>query len=123
MRYLSTSEIQTSLNFGKTVEQWLTPVFEEDEEMDILTWLVLEKVVSSIELQINKVLDNLEYDTYDFYNFSSVDPDEEYEAIQFSDLKSALDHIQSNLGVMPNKFLNKGMCQEEYKKYLDSKNW
>lgn len=104
MRYLSTSEIQIRLNLGKTVEQWLTPVFEEVEEMDVLTWLVLEKAGSSIELQINKVFDCMEYET-----------------IEFSDLKSALDHIQNNLGVIPNKFLNAGMCQEEYKNYINSK--
>lgn len=124
MRYLSKEEIRTRLNLGKTVEQWLQPEFDKVEEMDILTWLEIEKEKSSdFVLRICKVYDEGDGDTLDFYDFSSVDPDELYEEQFFESLDDVYDYISKEFNILPNRFLNQGMCQDEYSNYLKNKSW
>jgi len=123
MRYLTNSEIKTNLNLGKTVEQWLQPEFNKVDEVDILTWLEIEKEKSSdFVLRICKVYDEGDGDSLDFYGFTSVDPDELYEEKFFMSLNDVYDYISKELNAFPDRFLNQGMCQDEYSNYLKNKN-
>jgi len=124
MRYLTKEEIRTRLNLGKTVEQWLQPEFDKVEEMAILTWLEIDKEKSGeFVLRICKVYDEGDGDILDFYDFSSVDPDEFYEEKSFESLDDVYDYISEEIDVLPDKFLNQGMCQDEYSNYLENKSW
>lgn len=123
MRYLTLSEINTNLNLGKTVEQWLNPTFDEIEQLNILKWIEIEKDnEASITLRLSEVYDEGNEENLDIYDFTFVDLDEPFEEIRFITIEEMLEYITNNLNGGINKFINSGMCQEEYKSYLMESN-
>lgn len=122
MRYLSPSEVSTRINLGKTVEQWLEPKFDEQEQVDILRWISIDKERhNKISLRLSSVYDEGDEDMLDIYGFSSVDPEELYEEIEFDRLEDVLAYVIRELGGSRDTFLNEGMCQEEYRNHLEKK--
>ena len=121
MRYLTLNEIQTNLNLGKTVEQWLKPSFDVIEQSNILKWVEISKEdQQTFTLRLSEVYDEGDEDNLDIYGFSSVDPDDFFEETQFQSIEKTLEYIENKLDGQPDKFLNTGMCQEEYRHFLNN---
>ena len=120
MRYLTEEEVKTYLNLGKTVEQWLPVQFDELEKMEILSWLEIEQEnPASLILRIGQVYNESDGTSLDFYDFSSVDPDELFKERTFKNLDSLFTTLESELNGNRTKFLNTGMCQEKYKQHME----
>ena len=91
-RYLIEDEIITLLNLGKPVESFTGRIGDDQE---ILTWISLEKSKKNdILLNIYEVYDERNLDLLDIYGFSYVDPDMEFETMEFADLKGAISFIK-----------------------------
>ena len=113
MRYLTEIEITTLLNLGKTLEFFLGPSHEDN---DVINWIdICKGIRGTIELSTYSVFDEGNIDHIDLYSFSAVDPDNDFETIEFQTLDSALTFIKDKYRLADLRFVNRGMIQDEYK--------
>ena len=120
-RYLNKLESETLINLGKTIEQWLRPDYNSETELYILRWIEVEKDKrDTCVLRLHEVFDEPNTNTLDFYDFSPVNPDEFIEH-EFDSFDQVCNHIEKELNGSKNKFLNSGMCQDEYDEYKRKK--
>lgn len=118
--YLSSEQLKAALSLGKTVEQWLNIVHEED--YDVLRWLSIEKEKNGqYSVSYFEVFDEGNEDFLDVYEFSYLDPDVPCIIDYFDNYKQALTHCIEHYHCQENKFVNAGMIQEEYSNYLKTK--
>lgn len=119
MRYLNEDEIQSRLRLGKSVEQLLGDVQEED--YTILKWLSINmEKDKSFSVAYFESFDEGNEDFLDVYSFSLVDPDEPYGVIHtFSSVADALEFAEVTYKASPNKYTSAGMIQEEYRDYIN----
>ena len=121
MKYLEIEQLKTSLRLGKTVEQWLGHIDEED--YTILKWLSLEPEPNGkYSVVYIESFDDGNADFIDVYEFSALDPDEPFGVIEtFSSLDEAITFSINEYGALEDKFVNSGMIQDEYLAYLNNK--
>jgi len=113
MRYLTEIEITTLINPGKTLELFLG---QSQHDKDILNWIEICKGrKEAIELNSYSVYDEGDIDHLDLYSFSPVNPEEDFETIEFPTLESALVFIRKKYQLTDLRFVNQGMIQDEYK--------
>ncbi|WP_157604489.1 hypothetical protein [Solitalea canadensis] len=112
-------QLLTLLKLGKPVEQWIG--FVDEKEYTVLKWLRIDKERNGeYSVSYFEVYDEGNIDFLDIYEFSSFDPDEPYGLIStFSAYEEALNYCLTQYGCSYEGFINGGMIQEEYKKYLD----
>jgi hypothetical protein len=118
MRYLNKDEIQSRLRLGKSVEQWLDDVQEDD--YTILKWLSIDmESYESFSVAYFESFDEGNEDFLDIYAFSLADPDEPFGLIHtFYSIADALEFAAVNYKASPNKYISGGMIQEEYRDYI-----
>jgi len=119
MRYLNKDEIQTRLRLGKSVEQWLGVVKEDDST--ILKWLSIDKKSDeSFSVAYFESFDEGNEDFLDIYAFSLVDPDAPFGLIDtFYSIADALEFAEVTYKASSNKYTSVGMIQEEYRDYIN----
>lgn len=113
--YLTDEQIRSRLRLGKSVEQWLGVVQEDD--YTILRWLSIDKESDeSFSVAYFESFDEGNEDFLDIYSFSLVDPDEPFGVIHtFSSIVDALEFAEVTYKASPNKYTAAGMIQEEYR--------
>ncbi|WP_104382934.1 hypothetical protein [Sphingobacterium sp. HMA12] len=118
MRYLNEDEIQSRLRLGKSVEQWLGDVQEED--YTILKWLSINmEKDESFSVAYFESFNEGNEDFLDIYSFSLVDPDEPFGVIHvFNSIADALSFAEVTYKASPNKYISAGVIQEEYRDYI-----
>lgn len=113
MRYLTEIEITTLLNLGRTLELFLGPSRDDN---NVINWIgICKGTQGTIELSTYSVFDEGDIEHLDLYSFSSVDPDSDFETIEFPSLESALTFIRDKYRLTALRFVNRGMIQDEYK--------
>ncbi|MGJ8674271.1 hypothetical protein [Rubritalea sp.] len=118
MRYLTLSFIKSALNRGKAVDQFLGEITR-----DGLTGVrYIQISVEDGEYQLTTYdKENIgSEDFLDIYSFPSLIEDEEYDRpyTSYSDLEAALSASTTNHGTQPDRWVNEGVVQDEYKDYL-----
>jgi hypothetical protein len=120
MKYIDKNQILTYLNIGKCLEQWLSPL--EMDGYEIIRFIEIEKNKSDVYiLRYIQVFNEGSLDFLDINEFSSIDPDRGYEQIEFEDFNMMIKYIIDNFSCSIDRFQNRGMCQDDYEKYLISK--
>ncbi|RZA00250.1 MAG: hypothetical protein EOP47_14525 [Sphingobacteriaceae bacterium] len=117
MQYLTTQQAETLLSLGKSIEQWLSS--EKKDDYIILKWLRIDKEKdSTYSVSYIECFDDGDNSFTDIYEFSPLDPDEEYVIKIFGSAQEALEYAIISYSASIDKFVSAGMIQEEYKDYL-----
>ena len=115
-RYIDKQQINTYLNLGKTIEVFLGRI---NIDRAVLSYLELTKTKNNkIQLTIFEHYDEGNLNWLDIYDFSYIDPDEEFETIEFDDIENAIEEIKARFQLNEVKFVNQGVIQDEYKDLL-----
>lgn len=118
MVYLSIEQLKTVLSLGKGVEQWLG--YEKKEDYAILKWVSLIKEKEGVfSTSYFECFDEGSEEFVDVYEFSMLDPERPFGIVsEFPSLDQALDFTEIVYNTAIDKFVSKGMIQEEYLRYL-----
>jgi hypothetical protein len=119
MKHLSSEQLYFTLKAGRSIEQWLG--HEDKGHYILLKWLTIyAEKDGDYSVSYFEVFDEGSRSFIDIYEFGAIDPDEE--AIDtFSTFQEALNFSMSKYGCAQDGFVNEGMIQDEYVKYLDLK--
>ena len=116
-RYIDKQQINTYLNLGKTIEVFLGRI---NIDRTVLSYLELTKTKNTkIQLTIFEHYDEGNLNWLDIYDFSYIDPDEEFETIEFDDVENAIEEIKARFQLDEVKFVNQGVIQDEYRDLLN----
>lgn len=118
-RYLTKEEIQAALHLGKDVEQMLGIV--EIDERPVIRYLVISQQKKLFVVNVYERFLPVESDFFDVVEFESVDPDDESTDHEFGNIDDALSFATIECGAQKDKFVNRGMIQDELRDYLRSK--
>ena len=117
-KYLNKQELKTILNLGKTVEVFLGRIHEDPQ---ILTHLAVSKTDNNnLKVVIIDSYDEGNSEFTDIYEFSFVNPDMDFETHNFEDIDKTIDFIKAKFKLNEIKFINEGICQDEYVELLNS---
>ena len=116
--YLTDDQIRTRLRLGKSIEQWLGDV--QDDDYTILKWLSIDKENDeSFSVAYFESFDKGNEVCLDIYAFSLIDPDTPFGVIHtFPSIADALEFAEVTYKASPNKYTSAGMIQEEYRDYI-----
>ena len=116
--YLTKELSRANLNVGKAIEQWIG--FEEEKNYTVLKWLRIDKEKdNSFSVAYFEVFDEGNLNFLDIYDFSPLEPEEPYGQISnYKSVDEALKFAKNEYNTNDDNFVNSGMIQEEYKKYL-----
>jgi len=90
----------------------------QEGEDRVLRWLAItHRKDGRIAIEIHEVCDEGSTGWIDVYDFSSLDPNEEWTEHVFDDPQQALDFAAS-LGASPDRFVNEGIVRFEYRDSL-----
>lgn len=117
MRYLMAEQLRANLSLGRYVEQWLPP--KHYDHYTIIRYISIEKN-DELTYDVNywEQYDDGNENFIDVYSFSDVDPDEPGILNTFNSIDEALNFVMANYNTLPDKFVNRGMIQEEYRDYV-----
>lgn len=117
-RYLTEDQLKSNLRLGRSVEQWLGSV--EEDDYIILKWLRIDKERDeSFSVTYFESFDEGSEELLDVYEFSLVDPDEPFGVINtFSSIADALEFAIITYNASNDKYVSSGMIQEEYRDYI-----
>jgi hypothetical protein len=121
LKYLLPEQLKTHLSLGKTVEQWLGHKQEVDYVILKYVNLVREKDGNYTVMHF-EVIDEGDEGFLDIDDFSYVDPDEPAVVNSFDSVQEVLDFAQNTYGASLDRYLASGMIQDEYARYLQSRN-
>jgi len=118
IQYLTDDQIRTRLRLGKSVEQWLGDVREDD--YTILHWLSIGKENDeSFSVTYFESFDEGNEDFLDIYAFSLVDSDEPFGVINiFPSIADALEFARFTYKAFSDKYVPAGIIQEEYRDHI-----
>lgn len=118
MRYLLPWAIKSALNRGRPVEQFLGG-FEHDGS-PALRWLTLQPGDGGVTLLLYESHDEGGEDDLDLYDFSEVDGEQGDPAAEHScaTLEEALTLARTEYGANPDRWVNEGVSQDEYRDYI-----
>jgi len=120
MRYLVYEQLRTNLSIGKPVEQWLSPrVHPNYVELRALT--ILKERDGTYTTSYVGYFDDGDESFTDIYAFSYPDPDDPEVIKSFDSIDEALHFAMANYNASPDKFVNSGLLQDEYKDYLKTR--
>ena len=116
--YLTKEQLRANLSKGKAIEQWIG--FYEEINYTVLKWLRIDKENdNSFSVSYFEVFDEGNLDFLDIYEFSPLEPEEPYGFINnHKSIDDALEFAYKEYKANDVNFVNSGMIQEEYKKYL-----
>jgi len=115
---LTKEQLTSNLRLGKSIEQWLSYIKENDYA--IINWLRIDKEKDDMySVSYFEVFDEGSEEFIDIYEFSKLDPDEPYGIINtFNSVEESLEFATRTYGASIDKFVSGGMIQEEYRDYL-----
>lgn len=122
MRYLTLNYIESSLNRGKAIEQFIGEITREGKQG--IRFLQVRVHSSSYQLSIYDVEDIGSEEYLDVYSFSPI-VEEDYDDPQrqiFNSLDETLAFTSSHLTASIDRWTNEGIVQDEYKDYITNKN-
>jgi len=120
MRYLIYEQIRANLSIGKPVEQWLPPKVHPNY-VELRTLTINKERDSSYTTSYIEYFDDGNDNFTDIYAFTFRNPDEPEVSNNFDSIDEALQFALGNYNATPDKFVNAGMLQDEYKDYLKTK--
>ena len=117
-RYLLPPFIQSALNRGHAVEQFLGGF--EYEGSPALRWLTLQPEEDGVTLLVYESYDEGGEDFLDLYAFSEIDGEQGDSAAEHpcATLDEALTLARTRYGADPERWVNEGVVQDEYQDYL-----
>jgi len=116
--YIQNGQLATHLSLGKSVEQWLGATTQGD--YSVIRWIGIDKGEDgAYRVSYCEKFDDGSEDFLDVYEFEDVDPDlpngrEEC----FPTYDEALVFCRERYQCRDEKYVNRGMVQEEYRLYL-----
>lgn len=116
--YIDMEQVQTLLNLGRAIEQWIGVYREYD--YTAIKWLRIKRNgENTYDVIYSDVIDDGDENFNDVYEFTATDPDFTYGKIDsFQTAEEAINFALEQYGCKPDKFVGSGMIQEEYAKYL-----
>lgn len=119
--YLTQAQLESSLNVGKGIEQWLG-YYKEDGKA-ILKWVrIYPEKRNQYTVIYVECYDQGNLEFLDIYAFTVVDPDEPYGVINtFSSTEEAIAFSITEYGALKDRFVGDGKIQKEYLAYLNNK--
>lgn len=118
MRHLTESNLQSALQQGRSVEQFISP--SRINAATILRWLELRGTDHRFTLTLYEVFDDGSEDYLDIYSFEQASPDEGPVRYCFSTLEEALAFAESSYSAPRNRYVNQAVLQDEYADFLRS---
>lgn len=109
------------MNLGRPVEQWIGTYREYD--YTAIKWLMIERSNSNnYEVTYFDVMDEGHGNFLDIYEFTATDPDFVYgKTNSFHTAEAAINFVLEQYGCKIDKFVGSGMIQEEYARYLKTR--
>jgi len=118
--YLTKEQLKAKLSLGKSIEQWLGHYESEGET--ILKWVNIYSDKEGYHVVYIECYDQGSVDNLDISDFTGLDPDEPYGLTDtFYTLDEAVGFSLDKYSAEMDKFVNNGMIQDEYLKYLNNK--
>lgn len=119
IQYLTDDQIRTRLKLGKSVEQWLG--YLQEDNYIILKWLRIDREKDkSFSVVYFESFDEGNEDFMDIYAFSLVDPDKPFGVIHiFPGIVDALEFANFTYKSSSHRYISAGMIQEEYRDYME----
>ena len=117
--YMTEEQLKSNVTLGKAVEQWLG--YTKEEDYVVIKWLRIDKEKNqSYTVAYFECFDEGNSEFLDVYEFSQLDPDEPYGALNtFDSIDDALIFSTVTYNALNIKYVSAGMIQEEYRDYLD----
>jgi hypothetical protein len=119
--YLFESQVLSQLRTHRSIEQWLGHYRHGDKFM--IKFVTLHNDHNEgCYCWYCDYEDVGDYDYCDIYSFYTLDEENEYgHRKSFSNIEEMLDYCYHELGASPLKFVGKGMLQDNYREYLQTK--
>ncbi len=118
MRHLTEPNLQSALQRGRYVEQFISPTITDNAT--ILRWLELRSTDDRFTLTLYEVFDDGSEDYLDVYSFEQLAPDEEPVRHSFSTLDEALSFAETSYSAPRNRYVNQAVILDEYADYLSN---
>lgn len=117
-RYVDQSLLVARLRAGRSLEQWLGTRIVESEV--VIHWLQLNREPDGqYSITRFEVYDEGNEELHDVHEFSPVGVDEPYGATTlFESPEETLAAAQDRFGAKPDRFVSKGIVQDEYADYV-----
>jgi hypothetical protein len=119
-RYLTRSECEAALNRGRQIEQFLGGYLEGCDPA--IRYAVVRRENERLVATVYEHYEPSDANFFDVGEFRSVQPDSDPEDHYFDSLDEAISFLTYDRGASPDKFVNQGMVDEEYKDYAKAKN-
>jgi hypothetical protein len=119
MKHLSAEQLYFTLKASRAVEQWVG--HEDKDDYIVLKWLTIyAEENGDYSVSYFEVFDEGNRNFIDINEFGAIDSDEEM-INTFVTFQEALNFAIREYGCSEDRFVNVGMIQDEYVKYLDAK--
>ncbi|WP_153064881.1 hypothetical protein [Xanthomonas campestris] len=115
MRHLSDFDVRANLRAGRTVEQLLQDRREADQL--VIRYVSIERDrQDGWKVRLCEVFDNGNSDLIGIYEFEALDPDFPFgKEWIFESVEAAVEFCRSSLDAAPDRYVNEGLIQDEYK--------
>ena len=120
MKYLPQSQLKTYLKMGRDITQFIG--IGEYFESKTFDWVLMSGTEDDARIQLIRSID--EGDDYycDVMSFSIIGEDDPDEIKEFrGNLEQCLAWLKKEFGGSPDKFLGKGMIDQEYENYVKNR--
>lgn len=120
MKYLPREQLKLYLKMGREITQFVG--IGEYFESKTFDWVLMSGTEDNARIQLVRSVD--EGDTYycDVMSFSTIGEDDPEELKEFcGTLEQCLSWLERELGGSPDKFLGKGMIDQEYEVYVKNR--
>ena len=118
MRYLTRNYIESTLNRGKAIEQFLGEITRDG--IDGLRFIQIHKKSSSYDLAVSDIEDAGSPEYVDVYSFPTLVEDEYYDkpTFSFNSLDEALSQSARVYKASEEHWVSEGVVQDEYLDFL-----
>lgn len=113
-------QLRDNLSLGRSVEQWLGPAIFPDY-VTLRTLTISKERDSTYTTSYVEYFDDGHEDFTDIDAFSYLHPDEPELLNNFDTVDEALQFVLTSYNATPDKFVNTGMLQDEYRDYLKTR--
>lgn len=119
--YLTQDQLESSLNVGKKIEQWLGS-YENGGETTLRWVRIYPENKDEYNVMYVECYDQGNLEFLDVYAFTVIDPDEPYGIIStFSSMEEAIAFTIDQYDALKDHFVGDGKIQEEYLNYMNNK--
>ncbi|MEW8382920.1 MAG: hypothetical protein AB2689_05210 [Candidatus Thiodiazotropha taylori] len=120
MKYLPSSQLKLYLKMGREITQFIG--IGEYFESTTFDWVLMSGTEENAQIQLIRSVDEGDVYHCDVMSFSTIGEDDSDEIkVYRGTLEDCLIWLSTELGGSPDKFLGKGMIDQEYEAYVKSR--